>query len=70
VEFTFKVTAQVERTEGKFSSREDIGGQIAAELESADPGSIQGENDGQYEVTSWEVEEEEQPKRPRRRKAG
>lgn len=81
--FTYKVTAtvevEVERTEGKFASRDELGEQllqaveeVANELENADPGSLEGEYGGQYEVVEWsvdvQVEEEEQPKPVKRRK--
>lgn len=55
--FEFVVTVEVERTEGKFSSREDIAAQIMEELEGADPSVIEGENGGQYETVCWEIEE-------------
>jgi hypothetical protein len=55
VKFTFVIEAVAERSEGKFASRDDIGGQIQAELEGSDPGTIEGENGGQYEISSWEV---------------
>ena len=57
--FRFVVECEVERSEGKFASREDIGGQIQEELENADPGSLTGENDGTYDVVSWDVSEED-----------
>ncbi len=57
--FKFMVEVEVERTEGKFASREDLGGQLKEEIEGADPGSLTGENDGEYEVVSFEVEEVE-----------
>ena len=55
MKFTYTVEVEVERTEGKFASRDDIGEQIADELLNADPGNVTGENGGEYEVTSWEV---------------
>lgn len=64
--FTFVVEVEVERVEGRFASRDDIGEQLRAELEGADPGSITGENDGEYGVVSWDVDEQPQPKRARR----
>lgn len=66
--FTFTVEVDVERSEGKFASREDIGDQIQQEIESADPGTITGENDGTYDVTSWEVEQQEQARPGRHRR--
>lgn len=56
--FTFVVEVDAERTEGKFASRDDIGEQIQSEIESADPGSVTGENGGEYEITAWEVSEQ------------
>jgi hypothetical protein len=54
--FTFKVTVEVERVEGKFASRDEIMEQLADALESADPGAVSGDNGGEYEVTSWAVD--------------
>lgn len=64
--YVFTVAVEVERTEGKFASREELGAQLVEALESADPGQVDGDNGGTYEVTSWDVEEQEQPKRVRR----
>jgi hypothetical protein len=66
VRFTFTVEVEVERIEGKFASRDDIGQQILDELEGCNPGQFTSENDGEYEVVDWSVEEQEQPKRKRR----
>ena len=66
MEFTFTVTVSVERSEGKFATRDEIEAQIQEALEGADPGSYDGENGGTYETSSWEVNVEEQPKRVRR----
>lgn len=68
MDFTFTVTVTVERTEGKFASRDDIEAQLTEALEGADPGSIDGENEGTYETTEWTVEAQPQPKRERRRR--
>lgn len=57
--FQYTVTVEVERDEGLFASREDLGGQIREEIENAEPGSLEGENGGQYSVVSFEVEEVE-----------
>lgn len=55
--FEYKVRVEVNRIEGKFASREDLGSQISDELENANPSDLTGENDGQYEIVEWEVEE-------------
>jgi hypothetical protein len=55
MQFTFTVNVTAERTEGKFASRDDIAEQIMSEIESADPGTVDGENGGIYEITEWEV---------------
>lgn len=59
MDFRLVVNASVERDQGKFSTREDIEGQLIEAVEGADPGSITGENDGEYSVTDWSVEAEE-----------
>lgn len=61
--FVYRIEVEVERTEGKFASRGDLGEQIQAELESAEPSTLEGENGGIYEVTSFEVTQEEQVRR-------
>ncbi len=66
MEIEFRVIAQVERTEGKFASRDELSEQIAEALESADPSSLSGDNGGEYEVTDWVVEPVHKP-RPARR---
>jgi hypothetical protein len=53
--FIYTVTVQVERSEGKFASRDDMGEQIRDCLEQADPGQLDGENGGIYETVEWEV---------------
>jgi hypothetical protein len=53
--FRIVVEAEVERVEGLFASRDDLGEQLREEIEGADPGTLTGENDGEYEVTSFEV---------------
>jgi hypothetical protein len=55
VRFTYTVSVEVSRIEGKFASRDELGEQIAEAIESADPGSLSGDNGGEYEVVSWEV---------------
>lgn len=53
--FTYTVSVEVERTQGKFASRDEIGDQIQEALEQADPQQFDGENGGMYETTEWEV---------------
>lgn len=55
--FVFEVAVEVERTEGKFASRDEIGDVILDALESADPGSYEGDEGGQYEGVEWSVED-------------
>lgn len=54
--FTFEVTVYVERTEGKFATRDELSDQLREAIEAADPGCIEGDEGGQYDVTSWDVE--------------
>ncbi len=63
--FTFTVEVEIEKTEGKFASRDDLGDQLREEIEAADPGNLSGENGGEYETTQWDVEEAPQPKKTR-----
>lgn len=53
--FSFTVNVNVDRTEGKFASRDEIEEQILDALNDADPQSYEGENGGQYETTDWDV---------------
>lgn len=57
MQMTYLVTAEVERVEGKFASRDELSEQIRTELEGADPGSLDGDAGGEYSVESFEVEE-------------
>lgn len=66
--FTFQVEVEVQFIAGKFASREEIAEVIMAELEGADPGSIEAGDGGEYESTSFDVSEVPQPPRPRKRK--
>jgi hypothetical protein len=57
---TFTVSVELERTEGKFASRDEMAEQIIDALESADPGSVDGigaDGMSSYETVAWEVEE-------------
>ena len=55
--FEFKVTVEVERETGKFASRSEIFEKLLDEIQSADPGTVDGDEGGEYSVISWEVEE-------------
>lgn len=55
--FEYKVTVEVERSEGKFASRDELSEQIREALEQADPQQLDGENGGVYEVNEWTVED-------------
>lgn len=53
--FNFAIEVEVERTEGKFASKDELQEQIQEWLEQANQGTLEGENGGQYEVTEWDV---------------
>lgn len=58
MDFTFTVTATVDRVEGKFASRDEIEGELREALDSANPGEVSGvgaDAMSTYEVTDWEV---------------
>ena len=56
--FSFTVEVELERSAGKFASREEMAEEIIEALESADPGYLSGlgiAGDSDYDVTNWEV---------------
>lgn len=54
----FTVTAELSKVSGKFTSKDELAGDIQDALEGADPGSIDPTGEGEYEVTGWLVMEE------------
>jgi hypothetical protein len=67
MEFRFVVSAEAERDEGKFASRDEIEEQLQEAISGADPGSVEGEAGGTYSIVTWEVEAEDV--KPRKAKA-
>lgn len=67
--FSFTVNASVERTEGKFESRETIEAELVEALDGANPSSIEGENGGTYEVQDWSVDASPGPTDKKKAKA-
>ena len=60
MKFTFTVTVEVERIEGKFAPKDEIADALRDEIESANPGSVDGvgaDGDTSYEVTEFTVED-------------
>lgn len=57
--FTFTVEVELERTEGKFASRDEMAEAIIDMLEGAEDGvyGIGSDGDSNYEVSNWEVSE-------------
>lgn len=55
--FQFLVTVEVSRSEGKFASRDELGEQIKEAIEQSDPSQLTGDNEGQYNVDTWSVDE-------------
>jgi len=53
--FIFTVEVELERTEGKFATRDELEMQIQEELEGLNPSSYEGDEGGTYEVVNWEV---------------
>ena len=58
MEFTFTVQVEVSRVTGKFASRDEIAAQIQEALDNANPGSLTGDNGGEYETVTWDVSED------------
>jgi hypothetical protein len=60
MKFTFTVTVEVERVEGKFASRDEIADYLREEIEGAIPGEVDGvgaDGDSRYDVTDSTVED-------------
>lgn len=55
----FMVTVEVNRTSGKFVSKDEIRDALREEISGADPGSITVGDNSEYETTSFEVEDED-----------
>lgn len=55
--FKFVVEVELERTEGKFVSRDDMAQELLDAIESADPGSVDVD-ESSYEVTNFTVNEQ------------
>ena len=53
--FAFRVEVELRREQGRFASRGEMADQLVEALEQADPGSLTGENDGEYSVDDWSV---------------
>lgn len=53
----FVITAELEKTSGKFIGKEDLEGEILTALEGADPGSVDVD-DSSYDVIDWTVDAE------------
>jgi hypothetical protein len=58
MKFRFVVEVEVNRVQGKFAAADELEAQIQDALESADPGSYEGENGGEYETSDWSVNAE------------
>lgn len=67
--FKFEVTVEVERTQGKFASRDTIESVIQDVLSDSNPDEITTDEDAQYNITSWDVDAMPAPKRKRAKKA-
>jgi hypothetical protein len=57
MKFKFEIEVEVERTTGKFVSKDDIRAGIESALTDADPGTMTVGDNSEYETTSWEVSE-------------
>lgn len=66
MQFEFLVQVEVERSEGKFASRDELAEQIQQAIEGADPGDLDGEAGGSYSVQTWDVSEQPQAKKGKR----
>lgn len=70
--FGYLVTVNVERTEGKFAERSEIGDELESWVTDANQGTVSGmgaDAMSEYEVSDWEVEEYDPDEVARLRKA-
>jgi hypothetical protein len=51
------VTLDLEHRQGKFEARADLIEALIQELDTGGPGTINGANDGEYECTTFQIEE-------------
>lgn len=56
--FTLIVDVEIEHEAGKFATRDEIGEQLEQAVADAEPGELEGDEGGQYVVTTWEVREQ------------
>lgn len=59
-QFTFTVTIELERTEGKFAARDEMSEQLVEWLENANEQDLYGlgaDGESTYTVEAWNVEE-------------
>jgi len=53
--FQFIVDVSVEKTSGKFASKESLEEAIMEALADANPQTLDSENGGEYEITDWDI---------------
>ena len=60
--FAFTVRVELERSQGKFATRDEMADNLRDAIEGADPGGVYGigdYGDSDYDVVSWEVEDDD-----------
>jgi hypothetical protein len=63
MQFTFIVSVEVNRVEGKFATRNEIADQLIAAIEDGNPGSVFSDEMAEYSVDAWDISEQvKQPK--------
>jgi len=55
MQFIFVVNVEIEREQGKFASRDELAQELEQAIADADPGTIEGDNGGEYSISSWNV---------------
>jgi hypothetical protein len=56
-QYKFLITVGLSHLEGKYAPAEELRAQLAEVLDDANPGTITGDNGGEYEVEQWDVHE-------------
>ena len=65
--YVFVVEVEVERDQGPFASKDELGDQIQEAIEGADPGQLDGDAGGSYSVSDWSVSRDEEAEKPKKK---
>lgn len=61
--FESTVSVDVERVSGKFAAKDELSDKIIEELDGSNPGAVFSDEDAEYEITDWAIEDSTPVKR-------